>query len=86
MNDVVRWSITVSKDTDDVLRSYLAQQRQNKGELSKFVEEAVRWRVLDMTVRAIRERNKDIPEDKIQAVVDEAVATVRAKRRPTPKR
>ena len=30
--------------------------------LSKFVEEAVRWRVLDKTVAEVRERNADAKE------------------------
>jgi hypothetical protein len=81
MEESVRWSITVSKDTDSALRSYLTRQGRKKADLSKFVEEAVRWRVLDMTVQTIRERNKDIPEDEIQAVIDKALATVRAERR-----
>jgi hypothetical protein len=80
MEESVRWSITVSKDTDSALRSYLTRQGMKKADLSKFVEEAVRWRVLDMTVQTIRERNKDVLEDEIQTVIDEAVATVRAER------
>jgi hypothetical protein len=85
MEESVRWSITVSKDTDSVLRSYLTRQGMKKADLSNFVEEAVRWRVLDMTVQTIRERNKAIPEDEIQAVIDKALATVRAERRTTRK-
>lgn len=78
MDDCVRWSITVSKETDAVLRSHLAQRRRNKDGISAFVEEAVRWRVFDMKVQAMRERNKDVSENEIQAAVDEAVAAVRA--------
>jgi len=85
MDDSVRWSITVSKDTDAVLRSHLAQRRRKKEGISAFVEEAVRWRVLDMTVQTIRERNKEVSEDEIQAAVDKAVAAVRLRRRPAQK-
>ena len=56
MEDSIRWTINVSKATDISLRSYLAQHGLKKGDLSKFVEEAVRWRVLDKTVAEVRER------------------------------
>ena len=42
MEDSIRWTIKVSKGTDISLRSYLAQHGLKKGDLSKFVEEAVR--------------------------------------------
>ena len=77
MEDSVRWSITVSRETDIALRSYLTQQGVKRAGFSKFVEEAVRWRVLDATVQKIRERSKDVPEEEIQTAIDEAVATVR---------
>jgi hypothetical protein len=41
-DDVVRWSVKVSKSTDRALRSHLAQRWLKKGDLSKFIEEAVR--------------------------------------------
>jgi hypothetical protein len=81
MENAVRWSIRVAKETDTVLRSYLARQGGKRGDLAKFVDEAVRWRVLDMTVRTIRERNKEIPEGEIQDVIDKALAATRGKRR-----
>ena len=51
-----------------------------KGDLSKFVEEAVRWRVLDKTVSEVRERNVNIPDREIEAAIDEALAAVRIER------
>ena len=42
----VRWNIKVSKETDLTLRTFLGSQGMKKGDLSKFIEEAVRWRVL----------------------------------------
>jgi hypothetical protein len=52
-----------------------------KGDLSKFIEEAVRWRVFQKTVEDIKARNADSDPDEIQRIVDEAVAEVRAERR-----
>ena len=77
----VRWSVKVSKDTDLTLRTFLGSQGMKKGDLSKFIEEAVRRRVLQCTVQDIRARNTDTDPDEIQRVVDEAVSEVRAERR-----
>ena len=35
-----RWTVSVSKDTDIAVRSFLAQRGMKKGDLSKFIEEA----------------------------------------------
>ena len=77
----VRWNIKVSKDTDLTLRTFLGSQGMKKGDLSKFVEDAVRWRVLQRTIQDIWERNAGADPDEIQRIVDEAVAEVRAERR-----
>ena len=52
-----------------------------KGDSSKFIEEAVRWRVFHRTVQDIKSRNVDTDPGEIQRIVDEAVAEVRAERR-----
>ena len=77
----VRWNIKVSKDTDLTLRTFLGSQGMKKGDLSRFIEDAVRWRVLQRTIQDIRERNADADPDEIQRIVDEAVSEVRAERR-----
>jgi hypothetical protein len=77
----VRWSLKVSKDTDLNLRTFLGALGMKKGDLSKFVEDAVNRRVLQCTVQDIRARNADADPDEIQRIVDEAVSEVRAERR-----
>jgi len=77
----VRWSVKVSKDTDLTLRTFLGAQGMKKGDLSKFIEEAVRRHVLQCTIQDIRARNADADPDEIQHMVDEAVSEVRAERR-----
>jgi hypothetical protein len=79
--EAVRWNIKVSKETDLTLRTFLGAQGAKKGDLSKFIEEAVRRRVLQCTVQDIRARNADADPDEIQRIVDEAVREVRADRR-----
>ncbi|MGL4232760.1 MAG: ribbon-helix-helix domain-containing protein, partial [Casimicrobium sp.] len=39
---LTRWSLKVSAEADVDLRMYLAQHGMRKGDLSKFVEQAVR--------------------------------------------
>jgi len=79
--EAVRWNIKVSRDTDLTLRTFLGAQGAKKGDLSKFIEEAVRWRVLQCTVQDIRARNADANPDELQRIVDEAVQEVRADQR-----
>jgi hypothetical protein len=71
MEEAVRWSIKVSRETDLTLRTYLGARGMKKGDLSKFIEEAVRWRILSRTVRDIKARNANVNE--LQAVIDGAV-------------
>lgn len=72
-----RWTVSVSKDTDVAVRSFLAQRGLKKGDLSKFIEEAVRWRVLDQTVAEARGGFADLPPEEAEALIDEAVAAAR---------
>jgi hypothetical protein len=78
MTEAVRWTIKVSPETDLSLRGFLGAQGMKKGDLSKFVEDAVRWRMLDRTVQIVKDRNQDIPADMLEAMIDEAVRDVRA--------
>ena len=84
--EAVRWNIKVSKETDLTLRTYLGAHGMKKGDLSKFIEDAVRWRVFQRTVQDIKARNADADPDELQRTVDEAVREVRAERRAAGKR
>jgi hypothetical protein len=81
MQEAVRWNIKVSKETDLTLRTYLGAQGMKKGDLSKFIEEAVRWRIFNRTVQDIKARNADTGPDELQALIDDAVREVRTQRR-----
>jgi hypothetical protein len=70
----------VSKETDIALRTFLAQRGLKKGDLSRFVEDAVRWQVFNRTVRSVRERNAGFAPDELATAVDEALTAVRAER------
>jgi hypothetical protein len=79
-DDAVRWSVKVSKSTDTSLRTHLAQKGLKKGDLSKFIEEAVRWRVFQQTVEDTKARNAHVPQEDIDAAIDEALTAIRAER------
>ena len=76
-NDTTRLTVTVTRETDLALRAYLRAQGMRKGDLSKFIEDSVRWRMFDRTVQAVKERNASMDPDALQAVIDEACASVR---------
>ena len=77
--ETTRLTITWSKQADLALRSYLGAQGMKKGDISKFIEEAVRWRIFHQTVREAREAFADLPPDEVQKMIDQAVDDVRAK-------
>jgi hypothetical protein len=72
-----RWTVSVSRETDITVCSFLAQRGLKKGDLSKFIEEAVRWRVLDQTIADARGRLADLPPDALQSLIDEATDAAR---------
>lgn len=81
MEEAVRWNIKVSKETDLALRSFLGSQGPKKGDLSKFIEQAVRAHVFQRTVQDIKARNVETDPAELQALIDEAVREVRAEKR-----
>jgi len=83
--DVARLTIVWSKDTDLALRSHLGARGLKKGSLSKFVEDAVKWRLFDQTVNEARESFADVPPADLRNLIDEAVSSVRKKKSRTRK-
>lgn len=77
-DNTTRWTVTVSKETDIAVRSLLAQRGMKKGDLSKFIEDAVKWRVLDQTLNEARSGFADLLPEDLQALVDEATDSVRS--------
>jgi len=75
--EVTRLTIVWSKHTDLAVRRHLGARGLKKGALSKFVEEAVKWRLLDQTANEVREAFAEIPPDDLNSLIGEAVASVR---------
>ncbi len=74
----IRWTVCVSKDTDISVRSFLAERGMKKGDLSKFIEDAVKWRVLDRTMAEARLQFADMTPEALDSLIDDAVAATRA--------
>ena len=70
----VRWSIVVPEETDRALRSFLARRGTKKGDISRFVEEAVQSRLFELTVESVKERNRPNDQNEILEAIDEALA------------
>ena len=77
---MVRWSITIPEETDRTVRAFLARNGGKKGDLSRFVDEAVRRRVFDLTVQQVKDRNAGHDQQEILELVDNEVDAVRAGR------
>jgi hypothetical protein len=75
--ELTRLTIVWSKDTDLALRSYLGARGFKKGALSKFVEDAVKWRLFDQTVTQVRAAFADVPARDLRTTIDEAISSVR---------
>ena len=75
----VRWNIAVSPDTDQSVRMYLASQGGGrKGDLSRFIEEAVRAHILELSAEQAKAANADMNEADLSAIVAEAVEWARS--------
>jgi len=79
MEDTVRWSLKVSRETDAALRVYLGRAGSRKGDLSRFVQEAVR-QSLRIAARA-PDKKASAPRLRARAGLAEALAEIRARTR-----
>ena len=77
---MTRWNLTIPEKTDRAVRTLLARTGGKKGDLSRFVDDAVRRRVLDLTVRAIKDRNARYDQQEILDLIDEEADAARADR------
>ena len=70
---MTRWHLSIPEKTDRAVRTYLARTGGKKGDLSRFVDEAVRRRLLDFTVRQVKDRNARYGQSEILDLIDEEV-------------
>jgi regulator of sirC expression with transglutaminase-like and TPR domain len=75
------WTVTVSRSTASALRATLAEEADPTVDVSAFVEEAVRWCLLDQSMLDAHAAFADLDPEDAQALLDEAVDSVRAEMR-----
>lgn len=75
---MIRWSLSIPEKTDRALRMYLARNGGRKGDLSRFVDDAVRRRIFDLTVAQVKDRNARYNQREILEVIDEELNATRA--------
>jgi hypothetical protein len=74
----VRWNIAVSSDMDQSVRMFLAAQGGGrKGDLSRFIEQAVRTYLFAQAVEQAKDATNDIGEADLSDLIDEAIRWVR---------
>lgn len=70
----IRWNVAVSAETDAALRSFLARQGMaDEGGLSRFVEDAVRAHLLELSAEAAKAANAALEAQTLEAMIDEAL-------------
>ncbi len=74
---MIRWNLSIPEKTDQAIRTFFARTGGKKGDLSRFVDEAVRCRVLDLTVQEIKDRNARHDQQEILDLLDEEVDAAR---------
>lgn len=74
----VRWNIAVSPDVDQSVRMFIAAQGGGrKGDLSRFIEEAVRAYLLERAVDQAKTAADAYGESELADLIDEAVQLAR---------
>jgi hypothetical protein len=77
--ETTRWTVTVSKQTDLALRAFLGNRGMRKGDISKFIEEAVRWRMLNATRAQVQEAFADLSAEEVDDLATQAVSASRGR-------
>ncbi|MBP7338395.1 ribbon-helix-helix domain-containing protein [Niveispirillum sp.] len=76
----VRWDIAVSPDIDQSVRSFLASQGNGReADLSRFIEDAVRAHILELSAEQAKVANANLTEEQLADYVDEAVDWARSR-------
>ncbi len=74
----VRWNLAVSAEIDQSLRLFLVNNSGGKkGDISKFVEEAVRMRIFDLTTAQVKQATIDMTDSELTSIINEAVTWAR---------
>jgi hypothetical protein len=74
MSTTVRWNVAVSPEIDQSVRLFMAAQGGGrKGDLSRFIEEAVRAHLLERAADQAKAAASGLPAQQLEDLIDEAV-------------
>lgn len=74
----VRWNVAVSPEVDQSVRMFLvAQGGGRKGDLSRFIEEAVRAYLFERAAEQAKAATAGMTETELNDLIDEAVQWAR---------
>ncbi|MEA3642190.1 MAG: ribbon-helix-helix domain-containing protein [Lamprobacter sp.] len=72
--DTVRWNVAVSADTNHSLRLFLANRGGGrKGDLSRFIEEAVRAHIMELSAEQAKAATAHLSEAALTEAIGEAI-------------
>jgi hypothetical protein len=80
VKEMSRWTLVIPEETDRIVRTHLARHGGKKGDLSKFVVQAVQKEVFRRTMEDVQKQNTDLTEEQALALASEAVDWARAHR------
>lgn len=76
--NTVRWNIAVSPEVDQSVRMFIAARGGGrKGDLSRFIEEAVRFYLLERAVDQAKNAAAGLSEPELNDLIDQAVSWAR---------
>jgi hypothetical protein len=74
----VRWNVAVSPEVDQSVRMFIAARGGGrKGDLSRFIEEAVRAYLLEQAAMQAKAAAEGMPDAVLAGLIDEAVQWAR---------
>lgn len=68
-----KWNVTIDEENDRLVRVLLAQTGMKKGDLSAFVNDAIRDRALATMAAQIRKAKPDATDEELKAALTSAV-------------
>jgi hypothetical protein len=77
MSGETQWTVSVSTETDIAVRRFLFERGMQQSDLSSFIEDAVKWRMLDQTLAETRDKFADMTPEALDELLLEAVAAAR---------
>ena len=73
---MTRWNLSIVDETDRAVHAFLSRNEDHVGDLSQFVNDAVRRRVMELTISRVKDRNDRYDQSEIFVPIDEEAASL----------